>query len=183
MDDAEQRFRDLYERHYADLYRYVARRLVDVEASDVVAEVFLVAWRRIDQLRADGALPWLYRVAGFVVANEMRGARRGRQLAARLAAEPDRSGDDDHADQIAGRLDLALAFDRLSAADQEVLRLVVWERLDSVDAAAALGCSRATFAMRLLRARRRLQAQVRTGSEREDTASVIAEPSEANRGG
>lgn len=177
MDAAERRFTELYDRHYRDIHRYMVRRVVGVDVGDVVAEVFLVAWRRIAEVPTDAALPWLYRVAGYVLANEMRGQRRGQRLVIRMAIEPDSSRIDDHADGVASRLDIAAAFDRLSAADQEVLRLVSWERLDAADAARALGCSRATFAMRLLRARRRLREQIRTGAEREYMTGVGAEPS------
>ncbi|WP_238323982.1 sigma factor-like helix-turn-helix DNA-binding protein [Salinispora pacifica] len=41
-----------------------------------------------------------------------------------------------------------------------MLRLVAWERLTAAEAAVVLGCSRATFTMRLMRARRRLRAQL-----------------------
>jgi RNA polymerase sigma-70 factor (ECF subfamily) len=45
----------------------------------------------------------------------------------------------------------------LSELDQEALRLVGWEELDLAAAALAMGCSRATMAVRLHRARRRLE--------------------------
>lgn len=51
--------------------------------------------------------------------------------------------------------DLAAAFRSLSDADQEALRLSVWEELEG-----ALGCSRPAARVRTLRARRRLAAAV-----------------------
>jgi len=181
-DAREQRFTELYERHYDDIYRYVIRRVVSVDVGDVVAEVFLVAWRRIAEVPPDATLPWLYRVAGYVLANEIRGQRRGWRLVTRMASEPDSSRIDDHAESVAGRLDIAAAFDRLPPADQEVLRLVSWERLDTADAARALGCSRATFAMRLLRARRRLREQIRIGAQLDGSAGAAAKSTPAMRG-
>ncbi len=54
------------------------------------------------------------------------------------------------------RLRAALAV--LSERDREALRLVAWEGLDPERAARAAGCSRGAFAVRLHRARRRLEA-------------------------
>ena len=44
----------------------------------------------------------------------------------------------------------------LSERDREVLMLVAWEGLDPAGAARVAGCTRATFAVRLHRARKRL---------------------------
>lgn len=51
MNAAKERFTELYERHHGDVWRYVARRLAASDVGDVVAEVFLVAWRRLDKDR------------------------------------------------------------------------------------------------------------------------------------
>jgi RNA polymerase sigma-70 factor (ECF subfamily) len=61
--------------------------------------------------------------------------------------------------RVAGELDMAmvLALGSLSAADQELLLLVAWERLSSEQLAEMLGLSRGTVAVRLHRARRRLR--------------------------
>ena len=83
--DAEQRFNDLFERHHADVFRYCVRRLNPTDAEDTAAEVFAVAWRRLDQIPdTEMAKAWLLAVAYRVVGNQYRGrARRGR-LSARL---------------------------------------------------------------------------------------------------
>ncbi|MFB6397807.1 RNA polymerase sigma factor [Polymorphospora lycopeni] len=174
MDLAEDRFTELYERHHGDVWRYVSRRVVGADVGDVVAEVFLVAWRRLGDVPAGAALPWLYGVARLVLANEARGRRRWRELTLRMAAEPDRSVVADHADEVIGQRDVAVAFDQLSAADQEILRLVAWERLSPAEAAVVLGCSRATFAMRLMRARRRLRARLGAVSDGAGRSSLTA---------
>ncbi|MEQ4304697.1 sigma-70 family RNA polymerase sigma factor [Plantactinospora sp. B6F1] len=182
MDAAQRRFTELYERYHGDIHRYVARRVVGSDVGDAVAEVFLVAWRRLAEVPSDAALAWLYGVARHVLANEVRGRRRWRELALRVAAEPDQSVVADHADGVISRRDVAVAFDRLAAVDREVLRLVAWERLTAGDAARVLGCSRATFAMRLLRARRRLRSLLRVSGDRMDSGPVV-EPSVSKRGG
>ncbi|WP_327723448.1 sigma factor-like helix-turn-helix DNA-binding protein [Streptomyces europaeiscabiei] len=57
-------------------------------------------------------------------------------------------------------MDLAAAWQALAPADQEVLSLHVWEQLSAKDAAKVLGCTRAAYAMRLTRAKRRLAARI-----------------------
>ncbi|WP_334627432.1 RNA polymerase sigma factor [Micromonospora sp. CPCC 205539] len=177
----EDQFTELYERHHADVWRYVARRVVGSDVADVVAEVFLVAWRRLADVPSGTALPWLYGVARLVLANEARGRRRWHELTLRVAAEPDQSVVGDHADAVIGQRDVAVAFGQASDADQEILRLVAWERLSAAEAALVLGCSRATFAMRLMRARRRLRARLGpVGDGASQTPG--AAPSMSNRG-
>ena len=51
--DREAAFRAVYEATYADLVRFVQRRVHPTHAEDIVADVFLVAWRRFDDLPAD----------------------------------------------------------------------------------------------------------------------------------
>jgi RNA polymerase sigma-70 factor (ECF subfamily) len=69
-------FESLFRDHYAAVRGYALRRAPRDMAPDVVAETFLVAWRRLDDVPAD-ALPWLYGVARRVLANARRSADRG----------------------------------------------------------------------------------------------------------
>jgi RNA polymerase sigma-70 factor (ECF subfamily) len=62
------------------------------------------------------------------------------------------------------------AWERLSAADREVLALVAWEQLSVADAARALGCSASVFSVRLHRARRRLARRLAAT----DASSMLA---------
>ncbi|GAA3264932.1 hypothetical protein GCM10020218_000100 [Dactylosporangium vinaceum] len=78
---AEDEFSAVFARHYRDVERYLYRRAPDAPVTDLVAEVFLVAWRRWEELPAGRELPWLYAAAGHVLANELRGRQRHRRLA------------------------------------------------------------------------------------------------------
>jgi RNA polymerase sigma factor (sigma-70 family) len=154
VGDDEARFSALYRAHYAEIVRFAARRIGPDRARDVAAETFLAVWRRLDDV-PDHVLPWLYSIARNVLANEQRGDRRRLRLGARLSSM---SRSPDGADP-AGRLEdmgLREALAALSARDQETLRLVAWEGLDLTAAAAVVGCSPKTFAVRLHRARQRL---------------------------
>ena len=81
----EARFRLLFARHYPAVFGYAARRFGRDEAGDAAAEVFTVAWRRLDRVPAEPqALPWLYGVARKVVSNQERSTNRRARLRNRL---------------------------------------------------------------------------------------------------
>jgi RNA polymerase sigma-70 factor (ECF subfamily) len=121
----------------------------------VVADVFVLAWRRLDQAPGD-ELPWLLGIARGVLANRRRGEARQQALHDRLAAstmpraglEPEASGEDSA---------LLPALRSLNRLDQEVLLLVAWDGLDRVQAARVLGITPRLFSVRLHRARRRFE--------------------------
>jgi Sigma-70 region 2 len=79
----------LFDEHRRAVLAYALRRVDDpADAADVLAETFLVAWRRLDEVPAGaGAKPWLLAVARRVLSNQRRGARRRIGLADRLAQE------------------------------------------------------------------------------------------------
>jgi RNA polymerase sigma-70 factor (ECF subfamily) len=154
-EERSRRGEDLFVAHAVAVRAYARRRIDPASADDVVGEVFAIAWRRGEDVPAD-ALPWLLGCARRVLANQRRGARRREALVERLvrrrspgAAMPGEEGGD-------GVVIRALA--QLREADREVLMLIAWEGLEPEPAAAALGCSRGALAVRLHRARRRLEA-------------------------
>lgn len=151
-------FAALFDRYGAALYRYAYRRVGSDAADDVVEDTFVVAWRRRSELPAD-PLPWLYRTAGNMIANQRRSRFRGDRLAARFAGQPVVAADDP-ADRVVQRRSLAEALAALSEGDREVLMLVGWEDLDLQRAAEAAGCSVVAFRGRLRRARQRLRRQL-----------------------
>jgi RNA polymerase sigma-70 factor (ECF subfamily) len=158
-DDRRDRFRALYEQHYPAVLRYAARRVTLDAASDVAAETFLTAWRRLDDVPAREPLPWLYATARRCLANEIRGKARSDRLSSRMRDEATAapgSAADRLAESVADRLDVLAALATLPAQAQEALRLTEWEQLDDAAAARAAGCSVTAFKVRLHRARRRL---------------------------
>lgn len=149
----EDRFTALYTRHYGAVRAYAWRRGPD-EADDVVAETFLVAWRRLDEL-PDDCLPWLFAVARNVRLNLARQERRRRSREERGATPP---AAESFTAFLEDRSAIQSGLARLSEPDREVLMLAAWESLDRAQMARALGCSKAAVAVRLHRARRRLAA-------------------------
>ena len=84
----ENRFHDLFDRHHHAVMAYFMRRIPDeADALDATEDVFLVAWRKLEQVpEDDAALPWLYGVARRVLANHLRGRARFARLRRKLAA-------------------------------------------------------------------------------------------------
>ena len=168
--DAAYRFERLYRACYQDLLGYALRRTDPPEAAaDVVADVFLVAWRRIDEIPPDQARPWLFGVARKVMANHHRADRRSLDLAARLRRELAR------VDTVEPDVppEIGRALRSLPEADQELLRLVAWESLTADELAVALDCTVNAARIRLHRARRRFAEALRepslNSSSRRDT--------------
>lgn len=156
--ETEAQFTEVYRAHYDDVRRFVRRRAEPMNVDDIVGETFLAAWRRRRELPEDPR-PWLFGTARKLMLNAERGTRRRSALMVRIQQTTRPEGDTSVADmtrQVDGRLDLIAAWKSLAPADQEVLALRVWEQLDARDAARVLGCTRAAYAMRLTRAKRRL---------------------------
>jgi len=157
-------FGSLYQRHYRAIRDFCRRRVPRDVVDDVVAETFLTAWRRIDDIpRGDQSLLWLYGVAYRVIGHHWRSAARRRRLEERMhvinggAA----SGADDAvvaADQRRRVLDAAA---RLSDNDADVLRLAAWEQLSIADIAAVLGIAPNAVKQRLHRAKQHLGREYR----------------------
>jgi len=135
---AEARINDLYRKHARDILGYALRRTRDPEdAADVVAETFLVAWRRLGEVPLDGeARLWLYGTARHVLANHARGARRRDRLTERLREELRQKLPVVHRTGEGSALLEALAG--LGEADRELLMLIGWEELTPAQAARAL---------------------------------------------
>jgi DNA-directed RNA polymerase specialized sigma24 family protein len=76
---AQVHFGRLYREHGRAILAYALRRVGDPEdAADVVAETFLIAWRRLGDVPAgDRARLWLYAVARRVVANQHQPSSAG----------------------------------------------------------------------------------------------------------
>jgi RNA polymerase sigma-70 factor (ECF subfamily) len=149
---------DLWDRHADQVYAYARRRVGASDAPDVVAEVFAVAVAHPGKV-PDDALPWLYRTAWNVISNMWRAeARRARPTFLM-------SDTGDVGTEVVERAALLDALATLSDTDREALMLAAWEGLDGRRAAAAAGCSAATFAVRLHRARGRFERALAQAAE------------------
>ena len=154
-NEPEARFRALFTRHHDPVLRFARRRTSTATADDVLAETFLVAWRRLEDVprRPDESLAWLLAVARNCLRTARRTGNRQTALAVRIGREPGPSpGVDSDL-----RVDLERAWHQLTADEQEVLALTAWDDLTSAQAGRVLGISPAGYRMRLARARRSLR--------------------------
>lgn len=157
MRRSADQFEALARRTAPQLLGYATRRVEQrADAADVVAEVFLIAWRRVESIPTsdEDAIRWLYGVARRVVANQRRGKLRRHALAERLRGQLAASGPQDPV----GLDPVHEAFAALPEADREILALHAWEGLSASEAAEVLGIRSAAARKRLERARRRIAA-------------------------
>jgi RNA polymerase sigma-70 factor (ECF subfamily) len=150
------RFEALFATHHDPVRRYIIRRQSAPLVDDAIAETFLVAWRRLDEI-PDRTLPWLLGVARRVLADQRRAVRRRRSLSERLRGSiltPGLAGDWEPPAGLTPELASALAA--LTEHEREALLLVAWDELSPADAARVAGCSPAAFRVRLHRARQRV---------------------------
>jgi RNA polymerase sigma-70 factor (ECF subfamily) len=156
MADDRERFERLYRENFRAVLRFALARIDPERANDVVAETFLVAWRRLDDVPAEPRL-WLFGVARRVIAGQFRSEARRHALALRLrAAHGSDAAQGDLSGPLAERDQVLIAFAALGERDRDVLRLVTWDGLSAAEAAEVLGVTRLAFAVRLHRARKRL---------------------------
>ena len=153
-----ERFRILYNDLYDDLWRYIQRRSINTEeARDTLSEVFLVAWRRLEDIPAGNeARLWLFGVARNLVKTSWRKRKRSGDLLVRIGSEMSTRVTTDEELDNSGVLKIVKALQFLSESDQEILRLLAWENLSHKEISVVLGCSENAVAIRIRRARVRL---------------------------
>ncbi|MGY2065269.1 RNA polymerase sigma factor [Blastococcus sp. SYSU DS0619] len=152
------RFTALWEQYSSRVMAYALRHVDRDTAQEVVAETFLVAWRRLGDVPGD-AMPWLLVVARNTLANQRRSGYRRAVLQGELerlqrVAEPAPSAEVPAVERAA----VLAALTTLTAVEREALLLVAWDGLTAAQAARVAGCSTSAFSVRLFRARRRLQS-------------------------
>lgn len=168
-----------FERMYRNTYRhtlaYAMRRTPSAhDAHDVVADTYLVAWRRLDELRlANTTQAWLYGVAYRTILNRRRSDRRRADLVERalnqgVAAPSDVEGPAEKREDLR-IVEAALAA--LPPRDQEVLRLAAYEELDHKEIAVVLGIKAPLVRTMLYRSRKRLNKALSDSPARQETGS------------
>jgi RNA polymerase sigma-70 factor, ECF subfamily len=179
--EQERRFEELFEAYRSDIVAYCGWRAGSPsDAQDAVADVFLAAWRRLDDVpEGDAARVWLYATARKVMANQRRSRRRRAALHERLALEvatrPHETAPPEGEHALVHD-----ALRRLGPRDREVLLLAEWEGLTPAEIAQIVGCLTVTARGRLHRARRRFQAiyeELRsTHTSARATSAYLAQP-------
>lgn len=162
--DAEVVFKSLYEAQQSDVLAFFLRRLSRDDAIEATADVFLTAWRRIEDVPADSeARLWIFGVARNVLRNRQRSNQRTGRLTSRLATAP--AVVEPSPEMVVMRRaqdrELLEALDKLRPRDREVVQLRLWEEAGYDEIATILGCSRHAAEQRYSKALRRLRSVCR----------------------
>jgi RNA polymerase sigma-70 factor, ECF subfamily len=170
----DERFRSLYEAHAGAVLSYARRRAAPADADDVLAEVFLVAWRRLEEIPSRQERIWLLGVARRALANQRRGRTRRGALHERLAADSQERAVAPVRPSTVGHSRIGRALASLSESDRELLLLLAWEGLSTEEAARVLEIGPRALRVRLHRARRRLATALAREESREATDTPTA---------
>jgi RNA polymerase sigma-70 factor (ECF subfamily) len=157
------RLERLAREHSTEVANYLRRRIYPLSPSDLddlVEEVLLVVWRRIDAVPADAELPWMIGVARNVLNNARRSYSRREAFAATI--EP-RGTDSSAEEYVVADLAIREALGSLSASDREVLLLHFWDGLDAAGLATVLSVTANAAAVRLSRALSRFRTAMEQG--------------------
>lgn len=160
-------FEAVYRRYVGRVTAYaVARCTSAADVGDVVGQTFVRLLRvahRYDPARGEPGA-FVFAVAGSVLRDHYRSARRQRRVIHRLAGSDLLAPDE--TERVESAIDAASAapsarraLDALTESEGEVLRLVA-EGASPTEAALALGISPVAARGRLFRARKRVQASV-----------------------
>jgi len=178
------RFNSLFAAYGSDIVAYCGWRAdSETDAQDAVADVFLIAWRRLDAVPEGAAAKvWLYATARRVIANQRRSIRRRAALHERLAHEqpPITTASSDREQALVHE-----ALRRLCRRDREVLLLAEWEGLTPAEIGVVSNCLAVTVRGRLHRARSRFRTvyQELAREKRTDVGRVRRPRSVAQEGG
>jgi RNA polymerase sigma-70 factor (ECF subfamily) len=155
-------FELLYATHHRAILAYCARRCPRWDAWDAASEVFVVAWRRFDEIPpAEEARAWLIGVAFRVLSNQRRSAGRRTRLLEKAGRDrawaplPDEQVLRNEEDR-----EVIAALSRLSRTDREIVQLALWEEMSPGEIAGVLGISREAADQRYSRAKKRLARQL-----------------------
>lgn len=179
-DEAYRFVEDLFARHHAEIYAYLARMVRDPElAADLAQDAFVRAYRAFGTTgRPDNPRAWLYQVAHRIALDELRRRRLVRFLPLSsedraTAPSPEHLAMDA---RLSGELERALG--RIPARQRSALLLAELQDLNGVELAQALGVSHAAARQLLARARESL----RTALAAERAAEAAREAREGGRG-
>lgn len=165
-------FAELYRRHSGRVHAHLLQRTGTVEAEDLTAEVFVVAWRKNADIHFDeeaGMLPWLLVCANNLLRNQERSLRRARLLLDRVPPGP--TAAPDIADEVTdtderrrARLAVRAVLDRLADGDRDIIQLCVIQGLSPAAVAGVTGRPAGTVRSQLSRALARARSLYETNS-------------------
>jgi RNA polymerase sigma-70 factor (ECF subfamily) len=175
--DEPERFAEIFDRHFATVFRFAERRVGRDQASEVASETFARAFANRGSFwpEAVDAVPWLLGIASKLILHQRRRFIRYLAAVERSLADVrtvDPEGDLGSADR---RLDAPADWARLRAAlltlsdsDRELLLLIAWDELSYEEAAAVLNLPLGTVRSKLHRAKGRLRERLEPNGRSRD---------------
>jgi RNA polymerase sigma-70 factor (ECF subfamily) len=147
-------FTSIYRLLLPQISRYLARRVDRSDIEELASRIFEIAWQKRTQAPKGFELPWLYRIAGYVVSNH----RRSEGVKASFLAAFRPSDASPSAEDIAiSDLSLSEAWAKLTPGERQTISLSSFEGLDNPSAARVLDISTNAFALRLSKAKSKLK--------------------------
>jgi len=153
----ERRFRTVADEATPAIGAYLKRRIYPMSHSDVddlVEEVLIIAWRRLDDIPLGAEVPWLIGVARNVLRNAQRKYRRGIAANARMVAP---HSDPSAEDNVIADQAVRGALEALSDDDRDIVLLHAWDGRSADEIALILGITTNAAAVRLSRAQDRFR--------------------------
>ncbi len=153
----EQRLTRLAHEHSTAVANYLRRRLYPLSASDLddlVDEVLVVCWRRLDSIPEDAELPWMIGVARNVLSNARRSQNRRSAFVASLSPSDDDASAEDY---VVADTAIRDALTALSDSDREIILLHFWDGLSTEQLSQVLSITTNAAAVRLSRAQGRFK--------------------------
>ena len=148
--------------HASALLAYLTRRTaLPHEAADLLAETFLILWKRAASLPPldEEVRPWMFGIARNVFLHHQRSAIRQRAVADRLRNELLTDPSSGFVDSTEFD-DLHRILQELDPVDRDIIGLVHWEGFSLVEVSRMLRVKEGTVRSRYHRARARLREQL-----------------------
>jgi RNA polymerase sigma factor (sigma-70 family) len=177
MTITEPEFEQLFREHAPEILGYLRRRGAGDSASDLLAEAFLIAWRRRQDLPDNYRRAWLFATARRLLLAQQRNQPTVQMPdleAPSVSATP-------AGNPTAEVVRAVLAA--LPEVDRELLTMTAWEHLPVAEAGRALGLNSSAARVRLHRVRRRLAGDPRLREliDAADSPQVIPQGSAPHR--
>lgn len=153
-------YRRLFDQHWSRVRRHLECYIEnEAEVDELTAEVFLVAWRKLDP-RSPMPLSWLLRTAHNKLRDRARSARsRERAVDALVRGLENPAQPLDPMEVLA----LRTAITSLNARERQVVVLTYWDDLSAGEIADVLRTSQGAVWTTLSRARNKLRVQLEEG--------------------
>lgn len=150
----QKQFTNLYREFLPELSKYLVRRVERSDVEDLASRVFEIAWQKRTQAPKGFELAWIYRIAGYVVANHRRAIASENNFLLRFRPADFSPSAEDLA---VLDLDLSKAWAKLNAFEREIIALSAFESLSNLEIAQVLEISPNAVSQRLTKARAKLK--------------------------